>query len=120
MWRRARQRRLPDNARCEVCGKRDPLLLQHLELIELDRKIPSVLCDIHAAPLRTGLPDAEGVVRMPSRSELLAFWSERRQQVVWLVADRRKKIDRRQQKRLWQIDRRLHSAGANLFFGESA
>lgn len=77
---------VPGDARCAVCGQADQVLLSSYPLEADAGRVPVVLCRNHAAPLH----DAR-TVEIPTRSELLDFWAERRSRIVWLSRERRER-----------------------------
>ena len=84
---------LLEPARCEICGQDDPLLLGAYVLGR--DQAGTILCQSHAAPAVAGIADGTGGARRPTRSELFAFWEERRPGIVWLSPERRLLRDRR-------------------------
>ena len=75
---------LPQDARCEVCGQHEALLLGAYPLPVDDGAELVILCRNHAAPLN----DTRSL-ELPTRGELLEFWAERRSRIVWLSRERR-------------------------------
>ncbi len=77
---------IPGDAQCQVCGQRDPVLLSSYPLEADGGREPVMLCRNHAAPLHD-----QRSLEVPSRDELLTFWSERRSRIVWLSKERRQR-----------------------------
>jgi hypothetical protein len=97
---------IPEGACCEICGLDEPLLLSSYLLGKGRERSVSILCQIHAAPLETGILGLGGEVHAPSRGELHAFWEERRPGVIWLSPERRILRDRREHARFSHRERR--------------
>jgi hypothetical protein len=100
---------VPEGACCEVCGQSDPNLLEIYNLGTWRRRAPTILCCHHAAPVASGLPSGSGRARFPSRSQLFAFWEDRRPGIIWMSPERRLLRDRRDRARFAGRERRRPS-----------